>query len=277
MTVWICATCGLEHADTPEPPAICAICSDDRQYVPAGGQQWRTLADVQRERRAEVTELEPNLLGIVVTPSVGIGHRPLLVTTEAGNVLWDAPGFIDDALSAEIERLGGLVAIASSHPHLTGVSITISHQFGHVPVWYGADDRQWVRRPDDVVRFWSDRHELVPGLTLVQCGGHFAGSAVLHWAGGVAGKGAILTGDTIRVNTDRKTVSFMRSYPNLIPLSPRSVTRIVDSVAPLRFDRIYGGFDGEILQTGGSRAVRDSAKRYINWVTDGIRDADERG
>lgn len=276
MTIWLCATCGIEHADTPEPPEMCAICSDDRQYIPATGQRWTTLPEVQRERRAAFDELEPDLFGITVTPRVGIGHRPLLVRTAGGNLLWDAPGFFDDALLKAIRGAGGIAAIASSHPHLTGLSISLSRLFGDVPVYYGQDDRRWVRRPSDTLMFWSDRQEVLPGLTLVQCGGHFPGSAVLHWADGAEGRGVILTGDTIRVNSDRTTVSFMRSFPNLIPLPPRSVQKIADAVAPFAFDRIYSGFEGELLESGGWEAVRFSAQRYIDWETDKIRDPDER-
>jgi hypothetical protein len=276
MTVWFCATCGIEHADSPQPPEICAICSDDRQYVLPMGQQWSALADVQKDRAAEIEEMEPDLFGITVTPKVGIGHRPLIVRTSHGNILWDAPGFYDDALIDGVKSLGDLVAIASSHPHLTGASISISHRLGDVPVWYGEDDQRWVRRPDPVISFWRDRQEIVPGVTLIQSGGHFAGSAVLHWAAGAGGKGAILTGDTIRVNTDLRTVSFMRSFPNLIPLSPRSVGKIAESVTPLAFDRIYSGFGGELLAAGGPEAVRFSAQRYIDWITDKVRDPDER-
>ena len=79
MTVWMCATCGLEQADAPQSPDSCAICSDDRQYVPRTGQRWLTLPDVQEGRSADIAEMEPDLYGVTVTPKVGIGHRPLLV------------------------------------------------------------------------------------------------------------------------------------------------------------------------------------------------------
>ena len=87
------------------------------------------------------------------------------------------------------------------------------------------------------------RHRIIlPGLTLVRCGGHFTSSTVLHWADGAEGRGALLTGDTIAVALDRRYVTFMRSYPNLIPLSAAAVRRIVAAVEPFAFDRIYGGW-----------------------------------
>ena len=107
---------------------------------------------------------------------------------------------------------------------------------------------------------------MAPGVTLIQCGGHFDGSAVLHWAAGADGKGALLVGDTIRPNADRKTVSFMRSYPNLIPLPQGAIRQIAAAVEPLTFDRIYGGFTGEMIRTNGHASVQQSAERYIRWI-----------
>ena len=233
------------------------------------------MSEIQDGRSAEIIEIEPNLHGIVVTPSIGIGHRSLLVRTPNGNILWDPPSFIDDTLVAGITDLGGVSAIACSHPHLTGLSVTFSHTFGNCPIWYAADDQRWIRRPDPVIQLWRDQQELLPDLTLIQCGGHFAGSAVLHWADGAEGRGAILVGDTVRPNADRWSVSFMRSYPNLIPLPERSIRRIADTLKPWPFERIYGGFGDTILENG-HQSVQQSASRYIAWITDQTRDPDDR-
>lgn len=276
MTLWLCATCGIEHPDTPEPPASCAICSDERQYLPPGGQRWTTLAELRQGRTASVEALEPDLYGLTIAPKVGIGHRPLLVRTPAGNLLWDAPGFYDDALLQAIKDAGGLAAIASSHPHLTGVSISLSHEFGGAPVYVNEDDRRWIRRPDDAITFWSGTREALPGVTLVQCGGHFAGSAVLHWRNGAEGRGALFSGDTFLVGADRASVSFMRSYPNLIPLPERSVRKIVDAMDPWPFDRLYSGFHPGLIDGDAQTVVRRSAERYIGWIRDDLRDPDER-
>ena len=121
-------------------------------------------------------------------------------------------------------------------------------------------------RPDPAVRNWDRTLEPLPGLTLIQCGGHFEGSAALHWAAGAEGRGALLTGDTITVVADRRFVSFMRSYPNDIPLPAVAVGRIVAAVAPYRFDRIYGGWWDRVVDRDGWAAIQQSAERYIRWI-----------
>ncbi len=135
------------------------------------------------------------------------------------------------------------------------------------PIYLHAGDRQWVMRPDPGVHFWEgDTKELLPGLTLIHCGGHFAGGTVLHWADGAEGKGALLSGDIITVVMDRRWVSFMYSYPNLIPLPAATIRRIVSAVEPFRFDRIYGAWWERIVAEDGHGAVRRSADRYLRAI-----------
>ena len=117
-----------------------------------------------------------------------------------------------------VEAVGGVSAIAISHPHYYTAMVEWSRAFGGVPVHLHAADRQWVMRPDKAIAFWDgETLKLGEGLMLVRCGGHFEGGTVLHWQGGADGKGAILTGDIIQVVADRKHVSFMYSYPNYVP------------------------------------------------------------
>jgi len=102
---------------------------------------------------------------------------------------------------------------------------------------------------------------------LIRCGGHFEGSDVLHWAGGADGRGAILTGDTMQVAQDRRYVSFMYSYPNMIPLNKRAIERIVNAVEPFDFELLYGGWR-DYLVTDAKSAVKRSAERYIRMISD---------
>jgi hypothetical protein len=259
----ICATCGVEHAAAE---GVCAICADERQWVPAGGQRWTTLAELRADgREIHVRELEPDLLGVTVEPKVGIGQQAHLVRTPAGSVLWDPVGYVDDAAAARIAELGDVIAITSSHPHMFGVQVEWSRRLGGVPVLVTEPHMEWVARPDPVIRTWKGSHQIAPGLTLLQLGGHFTGSAVIHWASGAGGAGVLLTSDTIQANPDRVTVTFMRSFPNRLPLSAAVVQRIAGAVEGLQFDRLYDNF-GNTVDADAAGAVRRSADRYAAWV-----------
>ena len=267
MNAYICVTCGVQQKPAATPPASCPICEDERQYVRAGGQVWTTLKDLATKgHRIELREEETGLVGVGVTPALGIGQRALLVKTSAGNFLWDCIGYIDDAAVKAIRAVGGLAGISMSHPHFYGTCVEWSRAFGGVPIYMPKADREWVQYPDSAVTVWEGTREVLPGVTLVQCGGHFEGSAVLHWADGAGGAGALLVGDSITVVPDTRFVSFMRSYPNLIPLPRETVTAIVASVQPYGFDRIYGGWWDRIVESGGKAAVTKSAERYLRWI-----------
>jgi hypothetical protein len=261
--VWICKTCAVEHA---EAVAVCAICADDRQWVPASGQQWTTLDELHAAgHRTQVRELERDLFGITVEPKVGIGQQAHLVRTPAGNLLWDPTGYLDADAVQRVRALGEVAAIAASHPHMFGVQVEWSRALGGAPVLVSEPDLGWLARPDPAVRPWAGTLEVVPGLTLIKLGGHFPGSAVAHWPAGADGNGVVLSSDTIQTNPDRATVTFMRSYPNRIPLSAGAVQRLAQAVEPLSFDRMYDNFGGTI-DTGAAAAVRRSADRHVGWV-----------
>jgi hypothetical protein len=261
--VWICQTCGVEHADTPE---VCAICADERQWVPADGQQWTTLDELATSgRRTHLQELEPDLFGLTVEPGVGIGQQAHLVRTPAGSLLWDPPGYLDGDAVRRIRDLGEVVAIAASHPHMFGVQVEWSRALDGAPVLVSEADLEWVARPDPVIRPWIGPLEVVPGVTLLQPGGHFPGSAVAHWAAGAGGGGVLLSGDTIQANPDRASATFMRSYPNRIPLSAAVVDRVTRAVEEVGFERMYDNF-GKSIAADARVVVRRSADRYMGWV-----------
>ncbi|HZI39077.1 MAG TPA: MBL fold metallo-hydrolase [Acidimicrobiia bacterium] len=266
-------TCGVEQAATAseEPPARCPICDDERQYVGWDGQRWTRLATLAAEgRRNRFAAEGPGLCGIGTEPSFAIGQRALLVETPDGNVLWDCISYVDEETVAEVERRGGLAAVAVSHPHYYGVLTEWSEAFGGVPVWIHEADREWLGRTGGGVRLWSgDRVSIGPGLTLVNCGVHFAGGAVLHWAGGEGGRGALLSGDIFQVVMDRRWVGFMYSYPNLIPERPAVVERAVALVRDLPFESIYGAWWGRNVRGGAKDALARSAERYLARVTPG--------
>ncbi|HEY6204436.1 MAG TPA: hydrolase [Candidatus Limnocylindria bacterium] len=266
-SAYICVTCGVQQASSASTPERCPICEDERQYVRQGGQAWTTLPELAAQgHRVELREIEPGLTGVGAQPAVGIGQRALLVRTPGGNFLWDCFGFIDDASVAAIKAMGGIAGIAMSHPHFYGVMVEWSQAFGRCPIWISADDRTWVQREDPAIVEWRGTREVLPGVTLIQTGGHFEGSAVLHWAAGARGRGALLVGDTITVVPDVRAVSFMRSYPNLIPLPAEEIRRIVAAVRPYPFEIVYGGWWDRVTRTDGKGAVERSARRYLKWI-----------
>ena len=260
---YICQTCGTQYPAAAQPPERCPICEDERQYIGYQGQQWTSLPALRRDRHNRIQVIEPGLSGIGTDPSFAIGQRALLVQTPAGNVLWDCISLIDDATIAQVKALGGIAAIAISHPHYYSAMIEWSRAFD-VPVYLHAADREWVVRPDPAIVYWQGETQALPGgLTLIRCGGHFAGGTVLHWPAGAAGRGALLTGDIIHVVQDRRYVSFMYSYPNLIPLAPAAVRRIVAAIEPFAYDRIYGAWWEKIIPQDARESVQRSAERYI--------------
>jgi hypothetical protein len=259
----ICTACGTQFPERDAPPGRCAICDDERQFVPAAGQGWTTLERLRLTHRNTFHRLEPDLYAIRSAPAFAIGQRALLVRSPGGNVLWDCITLLDDATVDVIRALGGLAAIAISHPHYYSTHVEWSGALGGVPVYLHADDRAWVMRPSDVVRFWEgETLALHDGLALARCGGHFDGATVLHWPAGADGRGALLVGDVLQVLPDRRHVSVMYSYPNLIPVGAGTLERVAAAIEPLAYELVSGAFDGREITDDGKGAVARSMERY---------------
>jgi hypothetical protein len=77
----------------------------------------------------------------------------------------------------------------------------------------------------------------------------------------------VLSGDILQV-VPSGHVSFMWSYPNLIPLSAAKVWRIAEILEPFAFDAVYGAFSGRgQIDTNGKQMVAASVTRYIARIT----------
>src|SRR4051812_517052 len=252
----VCLTCGTQFGG---PASECPICEDPRQFLPAEGQQWTTLEALRAGHRNAVRD-EGELVGIGTEPPFAIGQRGLLVPFGERNLLWDCVTLLDDETAAAVAARGGLAAIAISHPHYYSAMVEWAHRFD-CPVLLHEADREWVMRPDPAVEHWSGQTcELGEGLTLIRCGGHFAGGTVLHRG---QGDGALLSGDIVQVVPDRSHVSFMYSYPNLIPLPEGSIRAIAAALAPFAYEAIYGAWWGTVIRRDGHAIVERSAERYI--------------
>jgi hypothetical protein len=256
---FVCATCGTQFPPSPAPPDGCPICLEERQYVGAGGQRWTTMEEIAAGHRNRVEEVEPGLLGIGTEPAFAIGQRALLVD----GLLWDCITLLDDETAGAIAAAGGIHTIAISHPHYYSTMVEWAERFDARVLLHEAD-AEWVLRPSKRIEHWSgERRAISDGLELVRLGGHFDGGTVCLWRAGAGGAGALLSGDIVQVVADRDWVSFMYSYPNLIPLPAREVERIRGVVEMLEFDRVYGAFWPSVVREGAKAKVLASADRYV--------------
>jgi hypothetical protein len=265
----ICVTCGTQFPASDEPPRNCPICQDERQFIGPHGQEWITLEELQKTHRNFFFEEGWNIWGIYTEPEFGIGQRALLLQRPIGGILWDCVSLIDDSTVGLVKALGGISAIAVSHPHYYSSMVEWSHAFGGVPIYLHEADREWVQRPDPAIVFWKgETHPLSEDLTLVRVGAHFRGFQVLHWAAGERGGGALLSGDMPQVCSDRRHVSFMYSYPNYIPVDGNTVRGIVRKLEPYKFAKLYGAWPRFVVSGDPKVALRRSAERYLRAIGD---------
>jgi len=264
----ICVTCGIQYGPvaTGVPPVHCKICEDERQYVGYEGQQWTSLAVLRRQgRTVDFREEAPGLWGLATSPVMGIGQRALLVPGNGGTVMWDSISVIDEASVTRVAELGGISAIALSHPHFLGSVVEWSRAFGDVPIYVHERDAPWLCRDENVVLWSGETTEILPGRTLINVGVHFAGGTVMHWDG-TDGRGALCAGDIFHVVSDRRWVGFMYSYPNMIPEHPDTIRRALELIEPYHFESLYGGWWDRVISDDAHNRVIASAQRYFHHI-----------
>lgn len=268
MTTWICDGCGLEHPDSATPPAAdgCVFTTDEVSVEERGDLgphgQWTTHeALAEQPHTTEHRDHGRGLHSLRREPRFAIGHWSFLAQTPHGNLLWDPPAYIDDEIVAMVGELGGVAVIATSHPHMFAAQVSWSHAFDKAPVLVNAADREWVPRTDPVLDYWTGHAEPLPGVDLIQLGGHMRGSSIARTA-----DGSLLTGDTITGSLAPGWVTFQRNFPKHIPLSAAVVQRIVDGLEPYEYDRLYT-LGGHTIDHDAAQAVRKSAERHIRWVS----------
>lgn len=78
----------------------------------------------------------------------------------------------------------------------------------------------------------------------------------------------LLSGDILQM-VPSGHVSFMGSYPNLIPLSAAKVQRMAEILEPFAFDAVYGAFSGRgQIDANGRQVVAASVARYIARISE---------
>lgn len=267
MPTWICTGCGVEHRDSAvEPAQSCVLTSEDvsieeRGDLPSHG-TWTTLDELAAQpHHTEHLDHGRGVHSLRRAPRFAIGHRSFLVQTAHGNLLWDSPSYLDDEIVGLVHGLGGVAAVAASHPHMFGAQLSWSRAFGDVPVYVNALDAEWLPSPDPLIELWNDESEPLPGLRLIHVGGHMRGSSVA-----LTPDGTLLVGDTISGGLARNWVSFQRNFPKHIPLSAAVVRRIVDRLDEYEYDRLYT-LGGDEIDNAAKDVVHRSAETHIRWVS----------
>jgi len=266
VTTHICKTCGTQHSESTETPDHCKICEDDRQYVGWEGQQWTTHEELE-QHYAQRIDFEEDLLAIGMKPDFAINQRALLLPTDAGSILWESVSLVTQEAIDAINKRGGLDRIIISHPHFYSSMGEWSDAFGGVEIIIHEADRQWIQRPHPSINFWNgDELALSDSVTLIRAGGHFPGSTVLHWAQGPNPGGALFSGDALQVAADRRHVSFMYSYPNMVPMRTSDVIEMRARLQKYKFEDVFGYTWDRNIIGDGRRAVDESYDRYLDAV-----------
>ena len=266
MTAYICQTCGTQYNNSDQPPDHCVICEDDRQYVGWEGQNW-TSHDKLKDSYQQRIENEEGHLAIGITPTFAIDQRAFLLPTDTGNILWECVSLVTQEAIDTIMDKGGIDRIIISHPHFYSSMVEWSEAFGGVEILLHEADRKWVMRDHPNITFWSgDQHSLSDTVTLIRVGGHFPGSTALHWSEDPTKNGALFPGDALQVAVDRRHVSFMYSYPNMLPMQTSDVVAMRERIKDLSFDNVFGYTWYRNIIGGGRKAVDESFDRYLKQV-----------
>ena len=263
MNYYVCETCGVQYEKSTVEPSECKICTEERQYVSLDGQKWTTLNQLvtSNQFNNEITFEETGLHSIKTAPTFGIGQNAYLVQNENFNLLWDCITYIDHETIAKINELGGINAIALSHPHYYSSQVEWAEAFD-APIYIHEDDKEWVTRPSEHIIFWSGEELILQeGIVLHRVGGHFKGATVLEWQKNEK-EGILFVGDIMRVVADRRWVTFMYSYPNFIPLPANIVKRMASQIDTFKFEKLFDAFN-RVIEKDAKERVQISATRYI--------------
>jgi hypothetical protein len=292
----ICTACGTQYPTADrQQQSRCFICDDPRQFTPPSGQSFTTLGSMVSSLAGYKNvlhryEKDDRLTFIYTTPKFAIGQRCILVSTPAGNILWDCITLLDDATIHEINKLGGLKAIVISHPHYYSTHLQWASAFD-CPVYLAAEDRQWLAQTHAERQVFlepgtTERRITVAGedtgATILKLGGHFPGSLVLLFDGLLLVADTLLTTpagmgnwETDAVGNKREghlgrpeganSFAFMWSIPNMIPLSPEEISHMWDVLAKHEFRSTHGAFMGHDIEDKKIKArVLESAKIQVS-------------
>ncbi len=257
----VCTTCGVKYEKEHNEGTSCKICTDDRQYLIDDTQHWTSLHALQASHAVRQVEITPEVSSFTLVPNFAIGQRALFIQSPTGNVLWDCIPLLTPQIIDYIHAAGGLEAIAISHPHYYSNMHLWADTF-QCPIYIHQADESFVADSKAHVKFWSGPElDISNSFKLIHTPGHFPGSTILHTQIPSLGD-SIFIGDSLYLSKDRKHLSAMHSFPNVIPLSNQETLHVFDTVSSYSFDAIFGAFAFQNIFTGGREVFEASHARY---------------
>lgn len=263
----ICITCGTQFSGNVSTPEICPICIDDRQHVPPCGQKWISRDDLKKNYQVSLQSM-PGLSGgqsapatsvyrLKVDPHFALNNRAILIKSKSGNILWDCIPVLDEAAIDSIKSMGGLKAIAISHPHYYSNMNDWAAAFD-CPIYVHHLDAEWVMDKGPHINYWQgDELSFFDGIRMIHTGGHFRGSCVLQ-VPDLSASGTIFCGDSLYIARSKKHTAVMYSYPNQIILPRADFAAFEKRMSAIQFDSLIGAFDHQEL-SGNARTIYESS------------------
>ena len=257
----LCSTCGTQFNNAEHTAKDCPVCSNDRQYIPAKGQSWTKLDDLQNNYSNIIKEFSPNFYEIKTIPKFAIGQRAFLIITPKGNILWDCISLLNDSTIEFIKSKGGLKAIAISHPHYYSSMNDWAEVFD-CPIYIHQSDEEFIFNKGKYVKLWNgEEQELWDQINIKHIGGHFPGSSILS-VPFLSKGGTILCGDTFYISPNKKHISVMYSYPNFVPVKLSEIQRINRIMKDVQFDELIGAFDNQQINSNAKEVLNVSFDKY---------------
>jgi glyoxylase-like metal-dependent hydrolase (beta-lactamase superfamily II) len=257
----ICTTCGTQYPPNKSVPQLCHICNDDRQYINEDGQSWTSMGSLVKAYHTQINKITTGLYSIKTTPDFALANRAFIVQSAGGNILWDCVPYIDSNAIEFINSIGGLQAIAFSHPHYYSTMNEWATLFDCL-IYIHQNDSEWIIYRSEKIKHWSgDSLPLWDDISIKHTGGHFAGSCVLQ-VPALSPKGVLLSGDSLYISRSKRHIAVMHSYPNQILLSKNEFEAFDRKTKGLNFDTMYGAFDNQNLEGNAMTIFSASMQRY---------------
>ena len=108
LTAYLCENCGFWRRLPERPAADCPVCLDHRHAPPPDAWSFLSEDEVATRARTTVTEVEDGIWRLGSSERFHIGPSGYFVTHPEGNVVFEAPNWVDDDALGFLSDHGGV-------------------------------------------------------------------------------------------------------------------------------------------------------------------------